>query len=310
MVSRYRRKKTTSFENNPYMGSYADISFDIVSATQLGEERITFETRLHYYEQGSGEPLLLLHGFGQSLYTWRHNIEFFASQGFRVIAPDLIGFGYSSHVNIYNTVEENALVIGAFLNALKIKKAHIAGVSTGALAAVCFAAAYPRRANKLILVSPGGPNENYPFLLRFLTNWLGALSFRLMHGESTFKKVIGDFYFNATLLTDEVISQYYAPYKNKDVREALISTMLHFDDSTANVAAKSITNRTLVFSGADDRYHTEAYIRAFARKLRHTKHMRLRNCGQNVHEEKPDKFNEQTLLFLCADKNKADFDRS
>lgn len=301
MVKRYRRKKSASFENNPYIGAYADFSFDIISETQLGEERITFETRLHYYEQGSGEPLLLLHGIGQSLFTWRRNIDFFASRGFRVIAPDLIGFGYSGHADIYNTIEENAIIIGAFLDALKIKCVHIAGVSTGALSAACFAAAYPKRVKKIVLISPGGPNENYPFLLRFLTTRLGALCFRTMLSETTFRKVLSDFYFNATLLTDKAISQYYEPFTTKDVRETLIRTMVHFDDTTANLAAKSIMSTVLVFSGADDHHHTEADILAFSRKLRYFKHIRLRNCGQNVHEEKPSKFNEQVLLFLQSD---------
>jgi pimeloyl-ACP methyl ester carboxylesterase len=164
-MSRYRHKKGTLFENNEYIGAYANISFDIATETEMGPETLRFETKIHYYEKGEGEPLLLVHGMGQSLYTWRENIDFFAENGFRVIAPDMVGFGYSGHLNIYYTIEENALVIGAFLDVLGIKKTHIAGFSTGALSALQFAATNPKKVDRLVLVSPGGPNEHYPFIL-------------------------------------------------------------------------------------------------------------------------------------------------
>ena len=121
-MSRYRRGKKAFFENNEYMGAYADISFDITSENELGRESLRFHTRLHYFEKGEGEPLLLLHGLGQSLYTFRHNIDFLAANGYRVIAPDMPGFGYSGHVNIFYTLEENTLAIRALLDALRITR--------------------------------------------------------------------------------------------------------------------------------------------------------------------------------------------
>lgn len=304
-MSRYRRKKRAFFENNEYMGAYADICFDIESRTELGKESLRFETRLHYYEKGEGEPLVLLHGLGQSLYTWRHNIDFFAANGFRVIAPDMVGFGYSGHLNIFYTVEENALAVRALLDALGIRRAHFAGVSTGALSAVCLAAAYPRRAGKLVLITPGGPNEAYPFLLKFLTMRLGNLCIRLRLSEQTVGKVLSDFYFDAAALKGEAVGQYYAPYKRKEVREALIRTLLHFDDATARASLKGLQNPALVFSGTDDRLHPFEGVRWYAQNLRHARHVRVRNCAQNVHEEKPDRFNAETLAFLQSDAENA-----
>lgn len=300
-MTRYRRKKPAFFENNEYTGAYARISFDIISETDLGKESLRFESKIHYYEKGEGEPLLLLHGIGQSLYTFRHNIDYFAARGYRVIAPDMIGFGYSGHANIFYTVEENALAVRAFMDALKIKKAHFVGVSTGAVCALCFAAAYPKRAGKLALVSPGGPSEHYPFKIRFLTSRIGEFCFKLFLSESTVGDVLQEFYFDATLLSDEVVGQYFEPYKNKEVRETLIRSVMHFDDSGARSYLKGLQNQVLVFSGTDDRLHPLSNIRAYAQNLRFARHVRLRNCAQNVHEEKPDRFNVQTLTFLQAD---------
>ena len=71
------------------------------------------------------------YGIGQSLFTWRQNIDFFADCGYRVIAMDLAGCGFSGHPNIYYTVEENA-AIGAFLDAMGIERAISARFPPGA----------------------------------------------------------------------------------------------------------------------------------------------------------------------------------
>ena len=97
------------------MGNFVDIRFEIVGDHKHGRQSHTFEAMIHYYEKGQGQPLLLVHGIGQSLYTWHKNIDYFSEKGYRVIAIDLAGFGYSSHPNIYNTVEETAIILRAFM---------------------------------------------------------------------------------------------------------------------------------------------------------------------------------------------------
>lgn len=307
-MTRYRRRKEKLFENNEYIGAYTDISFDIVSETEMGKETLRFETKMHYYEKGEGEPLLLVHGMGQSLYTWRQNIDFFVKNGFRVIAPDMVGFGYSGHLNIYYTIEENAMVIGAFLDALGIKKTNIVGFSTGALSALEYAAANPKRVNRLVLVSPGGPNDSYPFSLKLLTARLGSFYFKHFLTESTVRSVLSDCYFDATQMTDDVLGGYYEPFKNKETRETLIRCMLHFDDTLVRSKLKGIKKQVLIFQGLDDRIHTDEVIRSITTPLQHKQFVRLRNCAHFVHEEKPDRFNQETLIFITEEKQHQTFE--
>lgn len=293
--------KNNGFENNSNMGTFANISFKITSETDLGKHRLLFKTRLHYYEKGKGEPLILLHGLGQSLYTWRENIDYFAANGFRVIALDMAGFGYSGHPNIYYTIDENVTILRAFIDSLNIKRAHFAGVSTGAQIALLFAAKYPQHTDKLILVSPGAPNENYPFMLKLLTTWYGATCCRLFLREPTFKKVLNEFYFNATLLDSKTIAQYFKPFKNKNTRETLIRYLANYDDSRIVSLLGNIKNQTQIFSGAEDRNHPEKEMCVYAQKLMFSQYCKIRNCSQNVHEEKSDTFNYKTLQFLQSD---------
>ncbi len=291
-----RARKVPKYDE--YSGASVDITFDIVNETEMGAETLRFETTIRYVSQGKGETLLLVHGIGQSLFTWRQNIGYFADQGYRVIALDLAGCGYSGHPNIYFTVEEQALVIEAFMKALRIRKAHIAAFSTGALSVICFAHAHPQKVNRLILVSPGGPSENYPFSLRMLTTWLGRVIFMAYLSEASVRGMLSGLFFDATQLRGEVVEGYYLPLRSRDVRETLVMMMTHFDDTYARSLLKSIRHRTLVISGTEDKLHDEDMIRDFTLIIPGAEHIRLRNCGHFVHEEKADRFNDAVRAFL------------
>lgn len=292
------RKPKPRFVNNARVGSYVDISFEISSESHMGPESIQFETTIHYIEKGEGEPVLLVHGIGQSLYTWRDSINELAGHGYRVIAVDMAGFGYSGHPHIYYTVEENALIIGAVLDALKIKKTSIIGFSTGALSAICYAYEHPKRVDKLVLVSPGGPNENYPFSLKFLTTWAGHTMLRYLMNENSVRKLLYSQFFDTPLITTEVVDGYFAPYQDKEVRETLAMCMTHFDDTYARSLLKGTKHSVLVFSGAEDKMHDQKIIKAYAQNIPGARHIEVRNTGHFVHEEKPGRFASETAAFL------------
>jgi len=301
-----RRKTEERFNNNEQMGFFTDIFFEISHETNLGPESIKFETKIHYLDKGEGEILLLVHGIGQSLYTWHKSINFFVKHGYRVLAFDMAGFGYSGHPHIDYTVEENTLIIEAFLNSLKIKKVNIIAFSTSCLSAICFVKSQPERVGKLVLISPGGPNEDYPFSLKFLTTWLGHAISRLLITEASIHSILRSLCFDATIITSDVVKEYYAPYHNKDVRNTLAMSITHFDDTYPRSLLKGTKQKTLIFSGADDKIHNEERIKPYTITMPNAKHIRVRNCSHFVHEEKPKKFNEETLAFLKK-KNKESY---
>lgn len=293
-----RRSLLRRFRNGKDVGSYTNIRFEIIGETELGTEKIFFETDLHYVDIGEGEPVLLLHGIGQSLYTWRQNIDALIRNGFRVIALDLAGFGYSGHPNIYYTAEEYAVIIKAFMDSINLKYAHIAAVSSGCLPAIIFSAANPKRTGKLILVSPGAPNENYPFGLRILSTGAGGAVLKATFREATLRGILREMYFDETIITPEVLENYYTPYKDREVRETLAQCMKHLNDEYARTVLKDIKSETLIFSGTEDRIHDERMVRIYAGSIANSRHIRIRNCGHLVHEEKYQKFNEEFVKFL------------
>jgi len=105
------------------------------------------EIDLHVAERGEGNPVLLMHGFPELWYSWRHQLDALADAGYRAIALDMRGFGGSSapaEVEAYDILELSA-DMAALLDALGIERAAIVGHDWGATVAWQFALGYPRR---------------------------------------------------------------------------------------------------------------------------------------------------------------------
>ena len=104
----------------------------------------------HYIEQGSGEPLILLHGNGEDSNYFEHQVEPF-SRHFRVIAIDTRGHGQTPRGEAPFTIRQFAEDLLGFLDAQDIGKANILGFSDGGNIAMVFALTHPERVDKLIL---------------------------------------------------------------------------------------------------------------------------------------------------------------
>ena len=105
----------------------------------------------HYYiGQGEGFPLILLHGNGEDVSYFEHQMEPFAKH-FRVMAIDTRGHGRTPRGNAPFTIRQFAEDLLAFMDRHGIEKAHILGFSDGGNIAMVFAMAHPERVEKLIL---------------------------------------------------------------------------------------------------------------------------------------------------------------
>ena len=115
--------------------------------------------RLHVEDHGSGTPVLLIHGWPDSGYLWRNQIPFLAGHGFRVIVPDMRGFGRSDRpaavadYALRNVVGDVAGILGA----LGVRAAHVVGHDWGAAVAWFTAMFLPDRVMKLAVLSVGHP---------------------------------------------------------------------------------------------------------------------------------------------------------
>jgi pimeloyl-ACP methyl ester carboxylesterase len=111
-------------------------------------------------DEGDGAPVLLLHGFPDSSRVWRHQVQALVGAGFRVLAPDLRGFGESDRpdgVEQY-TIGRSVADVLAVLDALGIERTHVVGHDWGAGLAWVLAAFVPDRVERLVVLSVGHPN--------------------------------------------------------------------------------------------------------------------------------------------------------
>jgi pimeloyl-ACP methyl ester carboxylesterase len=120
-----------------------------------------------YQEAGpaSGEPVVLLHGLASDSDTWDRAAPALAERGLRVLAVDLIGHGQSDKPRGTYLLDDFALSLAAFLDAVDVPAATLCGHSLGGAIAVHFGARYPERMRRLVLVSAGGlGREVHPML--------------------------------------------------------------------------------------------------------------------------------------------------
>ena len=104
----------------------------------------------HYTEQGSGEPLILLHGNGEDGSYFTHQLPYF-SRRYRVLALDTRGHGLSPRGEGPFTIRRFSEDLLQFMDEQEIPSAHILGFSDGGNIALCFALAHPERVRSLIL---------------------------------------------------------------------------------------------------------------------------------------------------------------
>jgi len=126
--------------------------------------------RIRYLEDGppDGKILILLHGIGASAERWSRVFPTL-SRDYRVIAPDIIGFGYSDKPAVEYTMDFFIDFFRSFLDNLGISKASIIGSSLGGHVATEFAIRFPQMVEKLVLVSPAGMmRRSNPTLDRYI----------------------------------------------------------------------------------------------------------------------------------------------
>ncbi len=254
---------------------------------------------LHYLKKGSGPPLILIHGGGVWLYTFRRNIEHLAKH-FCVYALDMPGYGYTIPRNAHQAygLEANNRFLLDFKNRLGISRASLLGHSWGGGWALAFASMHPESVDKLILIDSSGldvpdvPEWELlkipvmgPFLLRFVT--VGAVSRRLDHS-----------FFRRNMVTPEMALEVYRPLKFSHNRRGQILTARNQDWALTEKAMPGIENPALILWGDHDRYLAVSLLDRFRQLLPHASSHIFKDCGHSPHEECPQEVNGLVTDFL------------
>jgi pimeloyl-ACP methyl ester carboxylesterase len=179
----------------------------------------------HYIEKGSGEPVILLHGFYFDSYMWNKNIDVLAEQ-FKVYAMDLWGFGYSTREPVDYDYSLYAHQLLKFMDALNIDRASLVGQSMGAGTLVYFSARHRERVHKLILVAPAGMPNPLP-LIGKITNLPGVGEFLFgLKNNFVRRAVLGSsFFHNKDFITDNYFENVVRFHKIEGTTPAMLQIL-------------------------------------------------------------------------------------
>lgn len=263
-------------------------------------------TRLYCRIQGSGSPILLVHGLGMSSYTWRNNIEALA-QKFTVYAPDLRGFGRSDKSNTYGySLDYHRKTLLKLLNYLELKKVDYIGSSMGGEVGLRLAIHHPERIKRLVLLASAGYREDLPRLLR----WLSCLPYRPLVGplirrriltEHTVRSALREAYYRPDLITEQEVSAMLAPILAKESGRAFLRLIREFDFGKEKDRYTEIIHPSLILAGSHDRIIPLAHLQRLHQELPHSELVVIPESGHFLHEEKWQEVNSHILSFLCQD---------
>lgn len=220
---------------------------------EIGNTLLANGIATNYHDVGTGFPVLLIHGSGPGVSAWanwRLTIPALAT-GRRVIAPDMVGFGFSERPAgiTYNMDTWVAQAIGV-LDALKIEQADLVGNSFGGGLALALAIRHPTRVRRLVLMGAAG----VPFTL---TPGLDAV-WGYKPSIGNMRKLLDIFAYDRSLMSDELAELRYKASIQPGFQEAFESMFPAPRQNGVNALAsreqdiRALPHETLVIHGRED----------------------------------------------------------
>ena len=266
---------------------------EIANTIQTG----AFKT--NYHDVGQGEPLFLIHGSGPGVTAWanwRLVIPALAEQ-YRVIAPDMAGFGYTERVDSYHYTMDNWVRHAIeLMDALGIEKTHMVGNSFGGALAIALAIRHPERVDKLILMGAAGVNfELTPGLDQVWGYEPSVENMRSMmdlfaYDRSLVSNELAQLRYEASIQPgfQETFSQMFPPPRQRSV-EALASKPQDI---------KAIKHETLILHGREDLVVPPVTSTTLFELIPNSQLHMFGRCGHWTHIEHNARFIELLKNFL------------
>lgn len=261
--------------------------------------------RVHYQEVGNAtDPtVVLIHGFSSSTLVWSKLFLRLADAGFRVIALDLLGYGYSGKPrNGEYTIESQARMVVGLLQTLGIDRAHFVGSSYGGAVAATCALDYPGVVERLVLVGAVANNDptRYALLRLFALPLVGDVVSPLLIGSRTLlRRRMKRVYDRHQLLVDELrVEARHRPLRTAGAHRAIIRTVRRWNAARIERDAHLIKQPTLLVWGEHDRDVPLANGEQLKRQIFGSRLIVFRNCGHLPHEEYPIGFGEVVANFF------------
>ena len=249
--------------------------------------------KIRYLESGTSKnTLVLIHGLGASAERWNNVIPIF-SDNFRVVVPDLIGFGYSDKPTVDYTLDFFSEFLEKFLIASDIKHPHIIGSSLGGQISAEYASSHSQEIEKLVLVSPSGMmKQSTPALDAYI---MAALYPNELSAKNAFELMDG----SGNYVEDHIVNGFIERMRLPNAKLAFMSTVLGLKNSVLITSKlKSISTPTLLIWGTKDPVIPINYADDFVSAIQNCRFYRMGECGHTPYVQDPSTFSSKVLEFF------------
>lgn len=268
--------------------------------------------RLHYVHVGHGPPVVLLHGFPEHWYAWRHQLPALAAGGFHAVAPDMRGFNLSDKpkgVRAY-ALERLAGDVEGLLDHLEVSRAHLVGHDWGGAVAQAFAMRHPERVQSLALLNmphlprfaaalrkPSQVKRSW-YIFFFQLPWLPEAASRAKD-FAALRALLRDDPVRADAFDDEAIQRYVDAMAQPG---ALTATLSYYRAMLRHpfLRMKRIEAPTCIIWGERDRVFLNTLAEPHRRWMPHATVHRLADASHWVQADRPQRVNELLLEHLST----------
>ena len=270
--------------------------------------------KIQYTVMGSGQPLVLVHGFGASIGHWRKNIPVLANAGYRVFVLDLLGFGGSDKAVVDYSVELWVELLKDFWHKHIQEKAVFIGNSIGALLSLTVAAEHPEITESTVLINSAGglshrPHELNP-PLRFVMGTFnklvnhpitGKFVFNNIRRKSQIRRTLYQVYRNREAVTNELVDMLYQPSCEPGARQVFASILTAPPGPSPCELLPKVESPLLVIWGADDPWTPITGAKIYEQAKENGKNIKIvpiPGAGHCPHDEVPEIVNQQIIEWL------------
>lgn len=255
---------------------------------------------IHFRDQGQGPALLLLHGMGASLHTWDQWTTAL-QDSFRVIRVDLPAYGLTgSHPQHDYSLDAYITFVDDLVERLDLDSVSIVGNSLGGAIAWNYAAIYPRKVHKLILIDAWGfpdPERKPTLGVRLAGTPILKNIVRYITPRSLIEKSIYEVYGDDNKVTEAVVDRYYEMMLAEGNREAFITRQdSPFPFIRERLAA--VYHPTLLLWGEEDAWIPLATGVSFMQALPNAQLISYPGVGHLPMEEIPQRTVKDARRFL------------
>ncbi len=240
---------------------------------------------------GKGFPLVFVHGFLGSSKIWKPQINFF-KKSFRVIAPDLPGFGKSKNIKSHNCIKSIAKLLVNCLKEKKINKYNLLGHSMGGMIVQEMAKINGEKISKLVCYSTG-PIGEMPG--RFETIDKSREKIKKNGLQTTALKIAKTWF-----IEREKAKHFYlcSGTDNFTTAETADNALIAMKNWNGLKNLKNIKNETLIVWGDKDKSYNRKQAQTLNHHISNSSLVIFKDCAHNIHLEKVKEFNNVINKFL------------